>query len=170
MLFSSESLKISTSKISDDNRLCCLNKNGLDDFKQFTVKLKWNSMSNVLQLLIFWAYFDYFSWRKRGNHPVSHFPHIFLFYAEADQHENVRQAVVCKRRGFTCVVGYTSSLRLAVRVLCHKRLGNWSLYPKSLRDWRSQLLFVILVQSQSIFNNFYLKWIIIKSCAFPVIL
>ena len=121
-------------------------------------------------LLILWAYFDYFSWRNCGNHPVSHFPHIFLFYAEPDQHENVRQAVVCKRRRFTCVVGHTSSLRLAVRVLCHKRLGNWSLYPKSLRDWRSQLLFVILVQSQSIFNNFYLKWIIIKSCAFPVIL
>ena len=40
VLFSSESLKISTSKISDDNRLCCLNKNGLDDFKKFTIKLK----------------------------------------------------------------------------------------------------------------------------------
>ena len=155
MLFSSESLKISTSKISDDNRLCCLNKNGLDDFKQFTVKLKWNSMSNVLQLLIFWAYFDYFSWRKRGNHPVSHFPHIFLFYAEADQHEDVRQAVVCKRRGFISVVEHTSSL--SDWVLCHKRLRDWSLYPKSLRDWRSQLLFVILVQSQLILNNFYLK-------------
>ena len=38
------------------------------------------------------------------------FPHIFLFYAEADQHENVRQEVVCKRRGFTSVVEHTSSL------------------------------------------------------------
>ena len=38
------------------------------------------------------------------------FPHIFLFYVEADQHENVRQEVVCKRRGFTSVVELTSSL------------------------------------------------------------
>ena len=45
---------------------------------------------------------------------------ISFFSAEADQHENVRQAVVCKRRGFTSVVEHTSS----VRVLCHKRLGD----------------------------------------------
>ena len=37
------------------------------------------------------------------------FPH-FLFYAGADQHENVRHAVVCKRRGLTCVDEHTSSL------------------------------------------------------------
>ena len=33
-----------------------------------------------------------------------------LFSAEADQHENVRQAVVCKRRGFNGVVRYTSTV------------------------------------------------------------
>ena len=33
-----------------------------------------------------------------------------LFSAEADQHDNVRQAVVCKRRGFNGVVRYTSTV------------------------------------------------------------
>ena len=33
-----------------------------------------------------------------------------LFSAEADQHDNVRQAVVCKRRGFNSVVRYTSTV------------------------------------------------------------
>ena len=33
-----------------------------------------------------------------------------FFPAEADQHENVRQAVVCKRRGFDSVVRYTSTM------------------------------------------------------------
>ena len=28
---------------------------------------------------------------------------ILFFFAEADQHDNVRQAVVCKRRGFNSV-------------------------------------------------------------------
>ena len=52
VLFSIESLKISKSKISDDNCLCWLNNNGLDDCEKFTVKFKWNSMSNALQLSI----------------------------------------------------------------------------------------------------------------------
>ena len=33
-----------------------------------------------------------------------------LFSAEADQHDNVRQAVVCKRRGFNGLVSYTSTV------------------------------------------------------------
>ena len=33
----------------------------------------------------------------------------FFFSLEADRHENVRQDVVCKRRGFDSVVRYTSS-------------------------------------------------------------
>ena len=33
-----------------------------------------------------------------------------LFSAEADQHDNVWQAVVCKRRGFNGVVRYTSTV------------------------------------------------------------
>ena len=38
-------------------------------------------------------------------------PIIILFFsAEADQHDNVRQAVVCKRRGFNGVVRYTSTM------------------------------------------------------------
>ena len=35
---------------------------------------------------------------------------ILFFFAEADQHDNVRQAVVCKRRGFNGVVRYTSTM------------------------------------------------------------
>ena len=35
---------------------------------------------------------------------------ILFFSAEADQHDNVRQAVVCKRRGFNSVVRYTSTV------------------------------------------------------------
>ena len=34
----------------------------------------------------------------------------FFFYAETGQYGNVRQAVVCKRRGFTSVVERTASL------------------------------------------------------------
>ena len=38
-------------------------------------------------------------------------PIIILFFsAEADQHDNVRQAVVCKRRGFNGLVSYTSTV------------------------------------------------------------
>ena len=33
-----------------------------------------------------------------------------LLSAEADQHDNVRQAVVCKRRGFNGLVSYTSTV------------------------------------------------------------
>ena len=35
---------------------------------------------------------------------------ISFFSAEADQHDNVRQAVVCKRRGFNSVVRYKSTV------------------------------------------------------------
>ena len=35
---------------------------------------------------------------------------VLFFSAEADQHDNVRQAVVCKRRGSNCVVRYTSTV------------------------------------------------------------
>ena len=118
VLFSIESLTISASKILDNNRLCRLNKRELDDCKKTHCKvevkqrIKWciavNSILSLLLLL--WACFDHISWCKSGNHLVSYtFPH-FLSYAEADQHENVRQAVVCKRGRLTCVVEHTSSL------------------------------------------------------------
>ena len=35
---------------------------------------------------------------------------ILFFSAEANWHENVRQAIVCKRRGFNGVVRYTSTV------------------------------------------------------------
>ena len=35
---------------------------------------------------------------------------ILFYFAEADQLDNVRQAVVCKRGGFIGVVRYTSAL------------------------------------------------------------
>ena len=35
---------------------------------------------------------------------------ILFFSAEANWHENVRQAIVCKRRGFNSVVRYTSTV------------------------------------------------------------
>ena len=35
---------------------------------------------------------------------------ILFFSAETDQHDNVRQSVVCKRRGFNGVVRYTSTV------------------------------------------------------------
>ena len=44
-----------------------------------------------------------------------------LFSAEADQHDNVRQAVVCKRRGFNGVVSYTSTV--------YDWLTFWTLLP-----------------------------------------
>ena len=49
-----------------------------------------------------------------------------FFSAEADQHDNVRQAVVCKRRGFNGVVRYTSTVYdwLAFwKLLSHKFQG-----------------------------------------------
>ena len=44
-----------------------------------------------------------------------------LFSAEADQHDNVRQAVVCKRRGLNGVVRYTSTV--------YDWLTFWALLP-----------------------------------------
>ena len=85
VLFSIEFLTISTSKILDNNRLCWLNKKALDDCKKLTVKLKWKPFGFI-------------------------YCPTFSFQAEADQHENVRQAVVYKREGLTCVVEHTSSL------------------------------------------------------------
>ena len=35
---------------------------------------------------------------------------VLFFSAETDQHDNVRRAVVCKRRGFNSVVRYTSAV------------------------------------------------------------
>ena len=36
--------------------------------------------------------------------------YYIIFLAEADQHDNVRQAIVCKRRGLNGVVRYTSTM------------------------------------------------------------
>ena len=58
VLFSIEFLTISTSKILDNNRLCWLNKKALDDCKKLIVKLKWNSVSDGLELSI--VYFPCF--------------------------------------------------------------------------------------------------------------
>ena len=52
VLFSIESVEINSSRISVDNWLCWLNKKGLDDWKKITVKLKWNSISNAVELSI----------------------------------------------------------------------------------------------------------------------
>ena len=48
---------------------------------------------------------------------------MLFFSAEADQHDNVRQAVVCKRRGFNGVVRYTSTVYdwLTFWTLCHNK-------------------------------------------------
>ena len=51
---------------------------------------------------------------------------ILFFSAEADQHDNVRQSVVCKRRGFNSVVRYASTVYdwLTFWTLCpHKSQG-----------------------------------------------
>ena len=117
VLFSIESVEINSSRISVDNWLCWLNKKGLDDWKKITVKLKWNSTSNAVELsIVYFLCFYRYQLILITSHDVNvetiqfHiFPH-FLFYAEADQHENVRQAVVWKRRGLTSVVEHTSSL------------------------------------------------------------
>ena len=52
VLFTIESVEINSSRISVDNCLCWLNKKGLDDCKKITVKLKWNSISNAVELSI----------------------------------------------------------------------------------------------------------------------
>ena len=49
-----------------------------------------------------------------------------LFSAEADQHDNVRQAVVCKRRGFNGVVRYTSTV--------YDWLTFWTLLPHKFQE------------------------------------
>ena len=74
-------------------------------------------MSNAVELSIeYFPFFYYYELILSTSHDVNvetiqfHiFPH-FLFYAEADQHENVRQAVVCKRRGLNSVVKCMPSL------------------------------------------------------------
>ena len=116
VLFSIESVEINSSRISVDNWLRWLNKKGLDWKKNYCKgEVKQHikccrAVSGILSVLLsLWAYFEYSSWRKRGTVQFHMFSH-FLFYAEADQHENVRQAVVWKRRGLTSVVGHTSSL------------------------------------------------------------
>ena len=51
---------------------------------------------------------------------------ILFFSAETDQHDNVRQSVVCKRRGFNSVVRYASTVYdwLTFWTLCpHKSQG-----------------------------------------------
>ena len=116
VLFSIESVEINSSRISVDNWLCWLNKKGLD-WKKNTLKVKWNIISNAVEpSVVYFPCFYHYELILSTPHDVNvepfffnMFPH-FLFYAEADQHENVRQAVVCKRRGFTSVVEHTSSL------------------------------------------------------------
>ena len=44
----------------------------------------------------------------KGEHIQFHNVIVFFFFLEADQHENLRQEVVRKRRGFDSVVKYTS--------------------------------------------------------------
>ena len=87
MLFFIASREISSSEISDDNRLCWLNKKGLDEWKNSL--LSWSETSylsctvvnRILSLrLLLWAYFDYFSWLKLGNHQFSHFSHTFFYH------------------------------------------------------------------------------------------
>ena len=85
--------------------------------KKITVKLKWNSISNAVQLsIVYFPCFYYYELILSTSHDINVEPSSFTFsphfrlYAEADQHENVRQAVVCKRRRFTSIVEHTSSL------------------------------------------------------------
>ena len=46
----------------------------------------------------------------KGGHIQFHNAVAFFFSIEVDRHENVRQEVVCKRRGFNSVIRYTSSV------------------------------------------------------------
>ena len=151
MLFSIESVEINPSRISV---LCWLNKKGLNAYKkkcQFEVKqhIKWcRAVNSILSLLLLlWAYFEYFSWRKRGTVQF-HISPKFLLYAEADQHENVRQAVVCKRQGLTRVVEHTSSL-FDWLLECFVTIvsGDYSLCAKSLQGCRGKFVFVFLIAS-----------------------
>ena len=136
------------------------------EVKYFTA---FNSRHSLL--LILWAYFDFFSWRKRGNHTVSNFsPHFLVLCRGWSTWKRTTRSCMQTSRIYLCSRAHVVIVWLAFRMLCHNRSEHWSLYPESLRGWRSQFLFVILVQSQLIFNNFYLKWVIIKSFAFPVIL
>ena len=72
VLFSIESVKINSSRISVDNCLCWLNKKGLDDCKKITVKLKWNSISNTVELsIVYFPSFYYYELILSTPHDVN---------------------------------------------------------------------------------------------------
>ena len=98
------------------------------------------------------------------------FPTFYFFYAEADQHENVRQAIVSKRRGFTSVVEHTLSLFDWLLECFATNIQGIDHYAQRAHEvGEVSRYFLILVQSPFIFNNFYLKRNIIKRCTFPII-
>ena len=59
---------------------------------------------------------------------------MLLFFADTDQHENVRQAVVWKRRGFNSVVKYMSAVYdwLTVWTLRHNKFLGLIVFSLSL--------------------------------------
>ena len=78
-------LKRSSSKIADDNCLCWLNRKGLDDCKNFTLKLKWNSISTTAELaIVYFPCFYYYELILSTSHDVNvetiQF-HIFLTFS-----------------------------------------------------------------------------------------
>ena len=63
---------------------------------------------------------------------------ILFFSAETDQHDNVRQSVVCKRRGFNSVVIYMSTV--------YDWLTFWTLRPNKFQGFIIFSLHAYLVE------------------------
>ena len=63
---------------------------------------------NSIEYLYLTVHVDNSWYYVKGEHIQFHNVIVFFFFLEADQHENLRQEVVRKRRGFDSVVKYTS--------------------------------------------------------------
>ena len=98
---------------------------------------------NVLQLFYLTVHVDN-SWSNvKGEHIQFHNAIDFFFSLEADQHENVRQEVVCKRWGFNSVVRYTSSVFNWRTVWTFCRDVLWNNHPrlKTVLPWKLKFPF-----------------------------